>query len=345
MSLKDRLRAADAALDQTPQPATPAVQPAQAEGVVHRAPPASQPSVARPFQPRTGPGGLLANMDQLRNKDREIAQLQQKLAEWVDAQPARRIDPALIDLSAYANRHESSYAGADWAEFKSALTATNGNTQPILVRRKEDGRFELVFGHRRTQGCRELGLQVLAVIADNMSDVDLFLAMEAENSCRKDLSPYEQGMHYKRALDAGLFPSYRSLAAALNRDHSIITRYKALVELPPHVLAAFPDRTQIQVRWAPLLADAVQKDPEAVHAAAAELQGAPVTSAAEIFRRLTAASRPAAPAPITIMGMDGAQRAELKVKGKSLEIRLASGAFDRKTLEQIEAALKKILVR
>ena len=130
MSLKDRLAAANAALDETPQITSPAAEPAQAEGVGHRAPPASAPVAGRPFQPRTGPGGLLASMDQLRIKDREIGLLQQKLAEWADAQPARRIDPALIDLSAYAKAQAE--AGAlfgrpeEWAKKAIVNMASSG---------------------------------------------------------------------------------------------------------------------------------------------------------------------------------------------------------------------------
>ena len=67
--------------------------------------------------------------------------------------------------------------------------------------------------------------------------------MERENRERQDLSPWEQGMMYRRALDLGLFTSNRALATALGIDHSNVGKSLALARLPDEVVAAFPVAT------------------------------------------------------------------------------------------------------
>ena len=47
-----------------------------------------------------------------------------------------------------------------------------------------------------------------------VSDHELFSAMDRENRERADLSPYEQGTMYRRAVDEKLYPSNRRLAEA-----------------------------------------------------------------------------------------------------------------------------------
>ncbi|MBK9363084.1 MAG: hypothetical protein IPM99_19260 [Rubrivivax sp.] len=81
----------------------------------------------------------------------------------------------------------------------------------------------MVFGHRRHRACLELGLPVQAMVVD-MYDQQLFEAMERENRARKNLSAWEQGTMYRRALDEGLYPSQRRLAESLGVDISLVSR-------------------------------------------------------------------------------------------------------------------------
>jgi ParB family chromosome partitioning protein len=92
--------------------------------------------------------------------------------------------------------------------------------QAIKVRPLKPGgefKYEVVFGHRRHRACLELGLPVLAVV-DNLGGVELFVQMDRENRSRKNLSAWEQGMMYLRALENGLFPSNRQLAEKVGVD-------------------------------------------------------------------------------------------------------------------------------
>jgi ParB-like chromosome segregation protein Spo0J len=63
--------------------------------------------------------------------------------------------------------------------------------------------------------------------------------MERENRARKNLSAWEQGTMYRRALDEGLYPSQRKLAEALGVDISLVSKSLALARLPDAVVRAF----------------------------------------------------------------------------------------------------------
>lgn len=274
---------------------------------------ATDPAALPAFTPRpkTAPGALMAfandtrsellrENETLRERARQTDVLRGRLDEalgelqqWDGAKAARLIDPALIRPSRYANRHPHSLSGADFQKLRSEIQDAGGNVQPIKVRpvSREEGdggaRYEVVFGHRRLQACRELGLPVLAVI-DNLDDQTLFVEMERENRSRKDLSAWEQGMMYRRALDGGLFPSNRKLAEAIGVDLSALGKALALAALPAFVIEAFPSPLQLQFRWAKPLADALASDPERVRSTAQSLRtSSDAFSARQIFERLT----------------------------------------------------------
>ncbi|MGQ2995877.1 ParB/RepB/Spo0J family partition protein [Variovorax sp.] len=243
-------------------------------------------------QPKTAPGAMMAFANDARSdllRENEMlkeaadkaagleAQLQEvrtELEGWEGARATRHLDPKRIGRSRYANRHESSFVGEDFERLKREIQESGGNVQPIKVRpaSKPGGEFdyEVVFGHRRLEACTQLGLPVLAVI-DNLDDRSLFVEMERENRERQDLSPWEQGMMYRRALDLGLFTSNRALATALGIDHSNVGKSLALARLPDEVVAAFRSPLEIQLRWAPLLNRALESDAEGVRARAEKL--------------------------------------------------------------------------
>jgi ParB family transcriptional regulator, chromosome partitioning protein len=202
-----------------------------------------------------------------------------------------KLDPALIQLSKWANRHEASFATSEFARFKEEIFAVGGNIQPIKVRplknHSEGGfKFELIYGHRRHRACLELGLPVFALI-EEVTDVELFEQMERENRGRKNLSPWEQGVMYRKARETKLYPSMRQLAKSLDVDISIVSKSLQLASLPASVIAAFPSPLSIQFRWATPLTEAGKSDAkglrERAHAMVQEAKG---LSASAVFARL-----------------------------------------------------------
>lgn len=271
------------------------------------------PSADAGMRPKTAPGAMMAfandarselmrENDLLRTKAAESEQLQGRLddalgelQQWDGAKAARLIDPRLVEPSRFANRHELNYSGAEFAALRAEIESAGGNVQPIKLRSVASAaagqpRYEVVFGHRRHRACLELGLPVLAVI-DNLDDRALFVEMDRENRARKDLSAWEQGMMYRRALQQGLFPSNRKLAEAIGVDLSALGKALALADLPEAVVQAFASPLGLQFRWAKPLAAALQAQREAVLQRAAELAQSPADRRPKaVFEALMAAA-------------------------------------------------------
>ncbi len=268
---------------------------------------------------KTAPGSMLQFMTAQSAAVKEAELLRDRLASYDGALPVRQLDPATVRLSAWANRHADSYQDAAFHALKADIAAAGGNVQPIKVRplkapaggvraADEEGvgrsnpllvtepnalqpsgaaaRYEIVFGHRRHRACLELGLPVLAVVED-LGEQQLFEQMERENRARADLSAWEQGMMYARALDQGLYPSNRQLAQAIGRDLGDIGKALSLARLPLAVVQAFRSPLDLQYRWAKPLADAQQRDPDGLVARARGLKAqASQHSAKQVFDAL-----------------------------------------------------------
>lgn len=231
-----------------------------------------------PSKPKTAPGTLMGFMETQSAAHQENKVLRKQLEEaeevagrFAGASPVRSMDPRTIRRSEWANRNAVSFEGAEWTAFKEDIRSNGGNETPIRVRPLAapagDVDFEIIYGHRRHQACLELGIPVRAQIED-ASEHKMFVAMELENRSRKDLSAWEQGVFYAKALDKGLYPSARKLAEAIHRDLSDVGKALALSRLPEVVIAAFASPLDLQFRWAKPLTDANQADPEGLLARA-----------------------------------------------------------------------------
>jgi len=236
---------------------------------------------------------LKAQVGELSARAAHAGELQDELKAWDGAKATRLLDPALISRSRWANRDLRHFSSAKFAEVKAEIASAGGNVQPVKVRPLPVGadgvqRYELVYGHRRHQACLELGLPVLALI-DNVGDVALFVEMDRENRSRTDLSAWEQGVMYRRALDDGLFPSNRKLAEAVGVDLGNLGRALSLAKLADALVEAFDSPLDLQFRWAKPLSDAWDADPDGMRARADEIRKlTPRPKAKEVFERLTA---------------------------------------------------------
>jgi ParB family chromosome partitioning protein len=299
-------------------------------------------------KPKTAIGAMAQFTDRQSAAIQEAARLKDQLKEFEGSLPAKRLDPQSVVRSRWANRHERSFADAEFEALKSDILAQGGNVQPIKVRPLVggEGRYEVIFGHRRHQACLELGLPVLALI-EELDDASLFIEMDRENRQRKDLRPYEVGLMYAKALDQGLFPSARKLAEAVGIDLSQLGKSLALARLPSDVLNAFPSPLDVQYRWVSDLVGALQKDPEKVLASAKALQELlPRPSANEIFARLTEGGGtvppPSKKQTETIEGKEG-QRGRLTFNPKKKSVLVELENIDAVKFAALRTALSKLL--
>jgi ParB family chromosome partitioning protein len=277
----------------------------------------------------------------------ENVELKKKLAEFDGASATRKIDPTKVKPSRWANRSELSYSGDVFDRLKQEIETAGGNIQPIKVRpcKVAPGEYELVFGHRRHRACLELGLQVLALIED-LGDAELFCQMDRENRVRAALSPWEVGTTYAKALDEGLFPSARKLAEAASIDLSQLGKALALAKLPTDVVAAFPSPLELQYRWATLLTQALQKDPELILSRAKELRASELgLSSSQVLTRLLEGGGTVPPPVakrVVVKGRDS-QSGEMKFNPGKRSAVISLANIDPKRFGEVEKAIKLLL--
>ena len=129
----------------------------------------------------------------------------------------------------------------------------NGVMNPVIARRKEDGRYELISGHRRKFACEKLGLELIPIIVRELSRDDAIIAMVDSNLHREHILPSEKAKAYKMKMDAMRRQGKRTDLTsrpmgekllsvdevAMSADESArqIHRYIRLNELTPKLLA------------------------------------------------------------------------------------------------------------
>lgn len=321
--------------------------------------PASSPN-PEAARPKTAPGAMMAlandqrsellrENEALREKAARAADLEGQLGDamaelqtWEGAKATRLIDPREIKRSDYANRHPSSFQGPAFESLKREIQEAGGNIQPIKVRavssNGEGPAYEIVFGHRRHEACLQLGLPVL-VFVDNLDDRALFEEMERENRERADLSAWEQGVMYARALDRGLYPSLRQMASAIGVDPGNLSKALVLGRLPDGVLRAFGSPLDLQFRWASAFKAAMDNDAEGLEARARVLASDGVSrSAKEVFAALLSPAEGAAVVEpmVRVFEKGGVPLATVQVdKARKLTIRLHNGLSQERQRELI----------
>lgn len=77
-----------------------------------------------------------------------------------------------------------------------------GILAPAIVREKQDGRYEIVSGHRRKHAAELLGLKTLPVIIRNLTNDEAVIHMTDTNLQREEILPSEKAFAYKMKLDA-----------------------------------------------------------------------------------------------------------------------------------------------
>lgn len=77
-----------------------------------------------------------------------------------------------------------------------------GVVSPAIARKKEDGRYELISGHRRKHACELAGLDAMPVIVCELSDEQAAVAMVDSNCQREKVLPSEKAFAYKIKMEA-----------------------------------------------------------------------------------------------------------------------------------------------
>ena len=116
----------------------------------------------------------------------------------------------------------------------SASLKQSGLLQPILVRRKGDGIYELISGERRWRAAKEAGLETIQSVIRNCGDEESVILALVENLQRADLNPMEMARAYHRMMNEfGLTQDI--IAQRVGCERSSIANVVRLINLPSEI--------------------------------------------------------------------------------------------------------------
>ncbi len=111
-----------------------------------------------------------------------------------------------------------------------------GMLQPVVVRPRAEGGYELIAGERRWVAAREAGIPTVPALVREADDRDSFVLALVENVAREQLAPVDEARAYTVLIDEfGL--SLADVAERVGRSKPSISNRLRLLELPDDVLA------------------------------------------------------------------------------------------------------------
>jgi len=110
-----------------------------------------------------------------------------------------------------------------------------GVIQPVVVRPRLQGGYELIAGERRWRAAREAGLATVPAVIRAADDRETLLLGLVENVAREDLSPTEEARGYAVLMDEFEL-SLADVAERVGRSKSAVSNKIRLLELPDDVL-------------------------------------------------------------------------------------------------------------
>lgn len=140
---------------------------------------------------------------------------------------------------------------SDMTELTESIKA-NGLLNPVIVRKKADGRYELISGHRRKRVYEILKIKKINAVVTDLNDDEAIIMMVDSNCQRSNILPSEKGFSYKMKLDAikrqgkrtdltlsqveKKFNAYEELARSSGDSRNQVHRYIRLTYLVPELL-------------------------------------------------------------------------------------------------------------
>lgn len=141
----------------------------------------------------------------------------------------------------------------------------NGILNPILVRPKENGMYEIISGHRRKRASEIVRNKSIPAIVRNLTDDEAIIIMVDSNLQREEILPSEKAFAYKMKLEAMKHQGKRSdltsspmatksennsakvVGEAIGESRDNVYRYIRLTELIPEILEMV-DKKQVAFR-------------------------------------------------------------------------------------------------
>jgi ParB family chromosome partitioning protein len=115
-----------------------------------------------------------------------------------------------------------------------ASIRTQGIIQPLIVRARTGGGYELIAGERRWRAAQRAGLHEVPAVVRDVAPTQAFEMALVENLQREDLNPLEEAAGYERLI-AEFGYTQEMLADRVGKDRSTVANALRLLRLPEAV--------------------------------------------------------------------------------------------------------------
>ncbi|HIJ83255.1 MAG: ParB protein [Magnetococcales bacterium] len=110
-----------------------------------------------------------------------------------------------------------------------------GMLQPVLVRKLEDGSYQIIAGERRWRAAQIAGMQEIPVIEKKLNDAETLEISLLENIQREDLNPVEQARAFERLVTEYHY-SHKQVGDSVGKSRMAVSNTIRILKLPPAIL-------------------------------------------------------------------------------------------------------------
>lgn len=154
------------------------------------------------------------------------------LPELSEGSRVQQIPVADIEPNPFQPRMNIDEAGIE--ELKRSIQE-KGVIQPIVVRRLEGGRYQIVIGERRWRAVKEAGMETIPAIVREVSSAEEMIELAlVENIQREDLNPIDEANAYKVLMEECNL-TQEEVAKRVGKDRSTVANLLRLLKLPDEV--------------------------------------------------------------------------------------------------------------
>lgn len=142
-------------------------------------------------------------------------------------------------LHANPNNPRKHFAEGDLEDLAKSIRE-KGLLQPLVVRPREDGEFEIVAGERRWRAAQRAGIHDVPVLIRTLSDGEALEIALVENIQRADLNAIEEARAYTQLVDQFSY-TQQQLADSVGKSRSHVANTLRLLNLPDGVRKLIED--------------------------------------------------------------------------------------------------------
>lgn len=151
------------------------------------------------------------------------------------ATQVREIPLAQLVVSDFNTRTDL-IAGQEDSSIEDLATSIRekGLLQPVTVRPRSDGNYEVVIGQRRLLACRKAGHDpVSCLVRDDLEDADAMTISLIENVHRADMNPLDKARTLKKLYER--YGTYQRVAEETSWSAQTVSKYVILLDLPESI--------------------------------------------------------------------------------------------------------------